>query len=279
MKSKRASFSDSGGMGNYDRVFDIRFSGLMRVTVSEAPASFSCDAVAFRGGFDEGDPDALARSGDLTGITDSGQGTISFWVEPTNLSAVAGDQPIFLQANNFGMQALLEADGTVALYSTDGSSEFWIKGSTDITALSGWHHVLMWWDTNAAPGARIVGIKLDGVSETINIISDTGSAFSAPLSSAGDWSIVHASNPFDLAELWYTAGVNVTDHTKFRSAGGKPVDLGATGSIPTGSQPLVYLHIDDGETAANFKVNAGSGGNFVDASGGSLTTAATSPSD
>jgi hypothetical protein len=42
------------------------------------------------------------------------------------------------------------------------------------------------------------------------------------------------------AELYFAPGQFSADVTKFRTADGKPADLGADGSIPTGIKPLVY---------------------------------------
>jgi hypothetical protein len=49
------------------------------------------------------------------------------------------------------------------------------------------------------------------------------------------------------------------------------VDLGATGTTPTGAQPLIYMPAGDPAT------NAGTGGNFTVT--GTLDVSSTSPSD
>jgi hypothetical protein len=230
-------------------------------------------AVAVTLGFDAGSgmPDRMDRGANLNGVADSSQGTISFWIDPTALDFNAGDQPNLLASNTFSIQALLDQNGTLGLYTTDGASEFYVNGSTDITGLTGFHHLLMWWDTNAAPGSRTIGIALDGISETITILSDTGSAFSAPHTAAADWSILGANNDMAIAELWFDT-VTETDDTKFRTALGEPVDLGSDGSIPTGVAPAVYLSIRDAQAAAEFATSRGTGGDFTIT--GSLDTAA-----
>jgi hypothetical protein len=60
---------------------------------------------------------------------------------------------------------------------------------------------------------------------------------------------------------------------KFISAAGKPVSLGANGSTPTGSQPIIYL----ANPTATWQDNLGAGGNFTE--NGALADAATNPSD
>jgi hypothetical protein len=64
---------------------------------------------------------------------------------------------------------------------------------------------------------------------------------------------------------------------KFISAAGKPVLLGADGSIPTGQAPAIFLHLDKGEHSSGFAINRGVGGTL--ALGGTLTGASSSPSD
>jgi hypothetical protein len=64
---------------------------------------------------------------------------------------------------------------------------------------------------------------------------------------------------------------------RFISADGKPVTLGPDGRLATGNVPLVYQHLADAESVANFATNRGGGGNF--AITGALATASTSPSD
>jgi hypothetical protein len=85
-----------------------------------------------------------------------------------------------------------------------------------------------------------------------------------------------------MAELFFAPGQFLdfsvqSNRRKFRSSGGKPISLGADGSTPTGTKPLIYLHLDDAETANNFATNRAGNGNLTVT--GALTTRATSPSD
>ncbi len=83
----------------------------------------------------------------------------------------------------------------------------------------------------------------------------------------------------DVAEVYLNLAESIdidvsANVEKFRSSAGKPVDLGATGSTPTGTAPIIYLSGD----ATGFLTNKGTGGSFTVATG-SLSTAGTSPSD
>ena len=64
---------------------------------------------------------------------------------------------------------------------------------------------------------------------------------------------------------------------KFIDANGKPVDLGADGSNPTGSAPWCFLSIADGEVASDWATNKTGNGDFTIT--GSLALGASSPSD
>ena len=50
---------------------------------------------------------------------------------------------------------------------------------------------------------------------------------------------------------------------KFRGSDGKPMRILSDGSGPTGTAPLAYFHLDDGEAVANFALNRGTGGDFT----------------
>ena len=56
----------------------------------------------------------------------------------------------------------------------------------------------------------------------------------------------------DLAEVWFAPGVfidfsNPANRAKFHDGAGRPVSLGVDGSNPTGSPPLLYMHLDGGD--------------------------------
>jgi hypothetical protein len=86
-----------------------------------------------------------------------------------------------------------------------------------------------------------------------------------------------------LADVWIAPGVNLMDGSgnisaanlaKFINSNGKPVYLGATCQLPTGTAPAICLS----GNATNFGTNLGSGGTFS-VVGDALTNATSSPSD
>tara|TARA_Y100000114_G_scaffold43743_1_gene39264 strand:+ start:377 stop:1261 length:885 start_codon:yes stop_codon:yes gene_type:complete len=78
----------------------------------------------------------------------------------------------------------------------------------------------------------------------------------------------HAAYRGGLAEYYYAPGQYInfnieSNRRKFINADGTPVDLGADGSTPTGSRPMMYLSLRDGEAATEFATNRGFGSDFT----------------
>jgi hypothetical protein len=85
-----------------------------------------------------------------------------------------------------------------------------------------------------------------------------------------------------IAEVYinYAEYIDITieaNRRKFIGANGKPVSLGDDGSIPTGTSPIVYFSVKQGDAATVFATNKGTGGNYTIT--GALTIATTDPSN
>ena len=164
----------------------------------------------------------------------------------------------------------LEDSGLVNIITGGTASKYTTAVNT------GWNHILMSWQANS-------------LLVYVNDADDEGTS----LENTGDidltktnWACMaqtDANNKVNADVFDYFFDDNfidissVSNRRKFIGAAGKPVDLGANGELPLGASPLVFLHIDDGEAANNFKDNAGTGGGMT--LNGALTTAATSPTD
>lgn len=235
-------------------------------------SGFSVDGVTF-----DGSNDVVSRGGALTGAADGRVFAVSFWIKTTDGATF---KDIFTGSSPVCTEIYIDAD-TLAFYVSDGTNTFEFSLPTTIND-GAWHHVAVSADVNFSAGNKVAKAAIDGASVTPTILSDTAAAFDIPFSIAGDWAVGATDLAADIAEFWYSS----TDYIdfsvagniqEFRSVAGKPVNLGADGSIPTGTPPIIYLRIDDGESADNFAANAGSGGDFTVT--GALTTASTSPSD
>ncbi len=119
-------------------------------------------------------------------------------------------------------------------------------------------------DTNHNIGAKIVNVYV-GVSNTpvaITVLADDVNNLLV------NWA--DGSNPFSitsgtfgyLTEFWFGPGQFFDPTNKFIDGSGNPVALGATGELPSGTAPAVFLHLNDGDPASAFLTNRGTGGDF-----------------
>lgn len=238
---------------------------------------FQTDAADF-----DGTNDNATRGATLTGIADGKAGSLSAWVRLdggnssemrifTNATTVGGATTrfIFTRSTTDKFQVRARDSG--------GTDVLLINTSNSYTSGATWLNVLISWDLAANASNLYVNNTSD---QSVTTRSNTNIDYTV-----ADWGI--GANPdgsakFDgcIAELWFTTTYidfsSESNRRKFISATGKPVDLGANGSTPTGSQPLVYQRVAKGAAASTFATNLGTGGNFSIT--GSLDVCSTSPS-
>lgn len=233
--------------------------------------------------FDGATPDYMTRGAGLTGLADGKQGLVSIWLR--------------IDANDTGFMRILMGATTLA----GGTARFAVTrlsnntlqvlgrnaAATDILNISTvgtytantsrWLHILSSWDL-AVPGASHLYIN-DVSDKTETTFTDDTINYNL-----ADWGIAAAPNAGNsayccLAEFYFTNTYldlsNSLNRRKFISGTLKPVSLGADGSVPTGTAPLVYNRLAVGETVTNFALNRGTGGDF--AITGTLSTGSSSP--
>lgn len=265
----------------------LRNIGALRPTVAAAVgAALTCDSADL-----DGTNDYMQRGGAFTGEAASSQLLCSFWFRVDGGSgavrrlvfasgALANHVLFRINADSSIQMRVDSALGTASLIADTGATTFADDGTT-------WHHIVYAADTNFSAGNKIVKIIADGVDVTSNI-ADGDAAFDIGFNpTTPEWTIgatVAGAAKWNgcLAEVYIAPGqfLDLTSSAnvqKFRSSGGKPVNLGADGSTPTGTAPLGYFHLDDAEAAANFATNRGTGGNMTIT--GTLDTGSSSPSD
>lgn len=217
----------------------------------------------------------LERSSDLSGLADSSQGIFMAWFRSdANLT-----QKAFIQNGNalFLVEQTAGNAINIALAAAGSAITF---NSTALASGLPFRQILASWDTNFAAGARLTHLYISDVSnKTVSL--DSGPAFNVDYTSPS-WTVGSQGGgalKFNgcLAEVYFAAGqyldLSVTaNRRKFITAGGEPLFLGATGSLPTGIAPSVYLR----NPSASFGTNSGTGGNFT-ITGGSLTACSSSP--
>jgi hypothetical protein len=227
----------------------------------------------------DGTNDYMVRASGLTGEADSKTGILSAWVRPDVSQA-----NVILQNLNETVRFWWQHSPSnyFRLRLVDSLSNYLLDMHTGIYSwpTGAWYHILASWDL-AASATHFYGADTDSKIVTVgptnaNVdYTETNWAIGGTHDGATKFSGC-------LAEFYFAPGQYldfsiVANRRKFISASGKPVHLGTDGSLPTGTAPLLYLHLDDSEAVANFATNRGTGGNLSIT--GSLDTASTSPSD
>ena len=227
----------------------------------------------------DGTTDFGRLAADFTGGGGTGQDLLfSAWV---NFSASSEDY--LISGDTAGPDIYV---GTVA-----SNGKFYIKasntGNGDVilgytSALndSAWHHILFAADLGATTLQGYVDdssdITVTTASGTIDYSDSAWDLFGQ--NSGGVNKFVGSCADIYLAFEYLDISVE-SNRRKFIDALGKPVSLGADGSGPTGTQPIGFWKLNDGDAAATFYTNKGSGGGMTEDAGGSLAEAGSSPSD
>lgn len=249
----------------------MRSGGAFRAAGSgNGGAGYTTAAVNF-----DGTNDYITHSADLTGAANSKLGILSAWVNrdadglarfiDTKFSLI---QIIFLSGNTFQIQ-LRNASGAGIILSIATSA---------IVDADGWTHIMASWDM-AGPTTHLY---VDGVSDnTVTTATDATIDYTHLNWTVGAEDDGDAKYTGDIADLYFNTAEYLDlsvagNRAKFIDASGKPVDLGADGSTPTGTAPIMF-HKADAATPANFANNLGGGGNFTVQ--GALTNASSTPSD
>lgn len=144
-----------------------------------------------------------------------------------------------------------------------------------------WLNILIAVDTNAPAGSKIIQLYVND-EDDLGIVDDDGAAFEIgnPIKfNIGSYDF--DANKWDgcMAGLWIGLDqyldISVTGNRReFIDVDGKPVvNLGASGQVPTGTSPTVYLN----NPYTTFFQNKGTSGNFRIF--GALTEADTGPND
>lgn len=215
----------------------------------------------------------LNRSSALTGVATGKKGLCSFWIKPT--ANDGGFRRFWYQNVDGNFEIRVGADNMVSFIGRNAATSTILSLATNtaITTASGWKHILASWDLATAFGKIYVNSADDTAAsptltnDTIDYV-DSDTTFGAYINGALPFEGNVSQFYFNMAEsLDITNGTN---RAKFIS-GGAPVDLGADGSTPTGTAPIIYFNNPFG----TFQDNLGTGGNYT--VGASSLTSATAP--
>lgn len=264
-------------LGPYPGVSDAEFtitglSGIAdasRVDAWVLPASttagFQADGVAFNGVI--GSPNYLQRAA-LAGVADSPLGVFSAWIKTSFNKPGASRFILYGLISGFTNILYVQLDEFVS--TRPGFSLFAFDiATTTLASFFGqqqleqrWFHLLASWDTNSQIGSFYI-------DDVLRDATTGGASASIPYSLADQWNVSDPLSDFTavIGELYFAPGQYldlsvVGNRRKFISAAGQAVSLGTDGSLPTGTVPAVYLHLDRDEAPQNFSINRGSGGDF-----------------
>lgn len=228
----------------------------------------------------DGTNDYMLRGAGLTGLSDGKTGILSFWyridggdgtgraILQNNQATSTGTRIVHIGTNVINIIGVNSAGSQIMQLNTSAK-----------TASATWLHVLASWDVSTGSLNLYVNDVSDSVtpSSSDDTIDYTYTNWSIGATVTGT-----SKQNGCLAEFYFAPNqyldFSITDNRrKFISADGKPVNLGIDGSLPTGTAPIVFFHLDPAEAPADFATNRGTGGSFSIT--GTLTAGSSSPSD
>lgn len=241
--------------------------------VTVAPG-YVANAVLF-GGTNE----YLTRGGNLTGNADGKKGIFSCWIK---LNGGDGLNQIIFEGKSPDLKPGIfrSAADTFKIIGANsaGSNRLIIETTNTYVAGSVHRHFLASWDMAVAGSGRIRINDVSDYNESTFINDTLDYDMASPDFSIG--ARLDASLKLDgcLADLYWNNAEYLdfdveANVRKFIDAAGKPVDLGPTGSLPTGTDPIVF---QTGPTST-WHINAGPGGGFTEF--GTLGDCSDGPSD
>lgn len=218
---------------------------------SPAPASYT----AYASGFDHAT--GWVYCGGLTGCTAGKKGIFSGWIKSR-----VNDFPRVLIANTSNtfwsqFQVYLNAANKVEIFAAnqvDYTIILTLTSNGTYTTASGWIHIYASWDLSTGRAVLYVNGTYDLASAPLltndNIDYNSGSFYVG----TGE---IDGTSDIELCEIYFNSAEYLNNPNKF-TAGGKPISLGSTGSLPTGTAPVLYLK----NPYNSFGTNSGTGGNF-----------------
>lgn len=234
-------------------------------TIDPGPVAFGIDVAG------SGEAGAFRLVSDIPDMVNSKVGILSVWVHPST----TGNKVIFaVDASNSENSILVMNTNTLNRLLFTGRNVGLTANVLDFQGAAGtelsvdtWHHILASWDlvndtllvylddvdiwsAAALNSTSNTAIGYQRANEEIQIAG--GDLIGAPWT---DCISQFYFNPLEFLDFTLTA-----NRRKFISATGGSVVLGADGSLPTGSAPLVYLD----NLAATWTQNRGTGGNFTE---------------
>jgi hypothetical protein len=209
------------------------------------PAAAGGDYTASAATFDG--TDYLLRNASLTGQADSKYMLFSCWVKLSRNNAIQTLAAIFVPSYYLLHFYFPPNDKVELVVKDDNNNAIVATSSYDATGVSTWIHIALSVDLNSSSNrALYVNGSADSTTWSVYDTSKTFKYGSISKVYIGAYSTSQYMFAGDLSEMYFGSTSSFYDLSqssnleKFRSSGGKPVNLGSDGSTPTGSAPLVY---------------------------------------
>jgi len=268
-------------------------SVVQNLTVSGSTSKYTYYATHFTGGAFPS-LTSLQLGGDFKNTNDSTYvGSMNFWIRLPNMTGPCANNEfdVFQVGGNQVHVKLCDGTGgdvgkiyvEIGVFGIDGSPGF-VSRTSAHTQADGWLHVQASWNLKSPQTSCLyvndvsdnhlqfpLGHQPCAYAATSPVQVSVGSSTSVP--GPGNYGAA-----FDLCEFWFseTQYVDYTisaNRAKFEASGGHPGNLGSSGSLPTGSAPMLYLR----SSYSSFGTNSGTGGSFTFYGKGALSAAATKP--
>lgn len=237
-----------------------------------AAGGYEANAVTF-----DGTNDWLNRGADLTGVSNSKKGIISFWFQ---FQGSDGSQQYIISGGNNNWYIRKETDNkfTILLGDSGGSPAIAFTSTSAYTADGNWHHFLASWDANDPTDSSYLYIDDADDRATVTTAIDATLGYSGTEHIIGSEASGNRPINAEIADMYINLVTSLdlsteSNRRKFIDDEDKPVNLGDDCSEPTGSQSIICFT----NPTATWNISVGSGGGFTE--NGALTDAADSPSD
>ncbi len=201
--------------------------------------------------------------------------TASFWFRRGDSAAPAAYERI-LNATSGDLSFFIHTNGSLYFRAANSGGTQILRDGVSSVLDTDWHHILVSIDMADVNNSFVYLDDVDYSGSFSIHIDDT-----LDLGGLKPWGIgayASGADKFDgaLADVWFDTNTHLdlsveANRRLFIDASGNPVELGADGSIPTGSAPDIFL---SGDTA-DWHTNKGAGGGFTE--NGELTTATPAP--
>ncbi len=195
---------------------------------------------------------------EMDGTADGPDGTFSLWIRPDGINT---PRTFFGSSGGFVTIRIENLTNTLllSLHAVGAAKKVGMQSTVQLTDSTHWYHALASWSAGTAIHLYIDGVEALNLASDTNIAGDIDYTREANIAAASAGAQVFAGtfSEFYLNQAEYIDLSVAANREKFISPAGRPVYLGPTCALPTGTAAIVCL--PDGDASDN----RGTGGDFV----------------